>query len=394
MDLLPFPCTRAIYPYGYTTRFAGPVSPWRECGLAPAPRAEPQVRAEASVREVPSLEGPATDSSGCLPPGRGARVPAAGIACARALPPAGVRAWSARLRRRLGAGAGPAAWPGSCHRGGRPGYGSSQVAAGGFAGGAHGAHGTGRPRDQPGGAGRAFVRRRRGAVGREPGTGSHRGADPVGEHRPRLPERLGPAARRSGRRPGLRAGRVAADAVVRPRQAGQDRPAPGPPAGPGRARQLAHRGHAQRQNGPLWRTFLAEQRALVGELDDVVPVLPSVTAPVLLLADPQDTLIPVDTARRLEQALPDARLQLVDGVGHDLPRRRRSDGRRGDGHFIGHRRRARRLLACGRGPAAGGGWLARPAPAAVAARAAQAMPHAVSAGPRSPVRRPAWTAAG
>ena len=80
-------------------------------------------------------------------------------------------------------------------------------------------------------------------------------------------------------------------------------------------------GNAQRQNGPLWRTFLTEQRALVGELDELVSVLPSVTAPVLLLADPQDTLVPIDTARRLEQALPDARLRLVEGPGHHLPRR-------------------------------------------------------------------------
>jgi pimeloyl-ACP methyl ester carboxylesterase len=80
-------------------------------------------------------------------------------------------------------------------------------------------------------------------------------------------------------------------------------------------------GNASRDNGPLWRTFLAEQRALVGELDELIAVLPSVKAPVLLLADPQDTLVPVDTARRLAGALPDARLQLVDGPGHHLPRR-------------------------------------------------------------------------
>lgn len=49
--------------------------------------------------------------------------------------------------------------------------------------------------------------------------------------------------------------------------------------------------------------------------------VPSVRAPVLLLADPKDTLVPVDTARRLAQALPDARLQLVEGPGHHLPRR-------------------------------------------------------------------------
>jgi pimeloyl-ACP methyl ester carboxylesterase len=80
-------------------------------------------------------------------------------------------------------------------------------------------------------------------------------------------------------------------------------------------------GSAHSHNGPLWRTFLTEQRALVGELDELVSLLPSVTAPVLLLADPHDTLVPIDTARRLEHALPDARLQLVDGPGHHLPRR-------------------------------------------------------------------------
>jgi pimeloyl-ACP methyl ester carboxylesterase len=34
-----------------------------------------------------------------------------------------------------------------------------------------------------------------------------------------------------------------------------------------------------------------------------------------------DTLVPVDTARRLARDLPDARLQLVQGAGHHLPRR-------------------------------------------------------------------------
>jgi len=68
----------------------------------------------------------------------------------------------------------------------------------------------------------------------------------------------------------------------RPGPARQDRSAARPPATPGRARQLA---------------------------------------PVLLLADPRDTLVPLDTARRLARALPDARLQLIDGAGHHLPSR-------------------------------------------------------------------------
>jgi pimeloyl-ACP methyl ester carboxylesterase len=80
-------------------------------------------------------------------------------------------------------------------------------------------------------------------------------------------------------------------------------------------------GHANRDYGPLWRTFLTEQRALVRELDELVSAVPSVRSPVLLLADPKDTMVPVETARRLARALPDARLQLVEGAGHHLPRR-------------------------------------------------------------------------
>ena len=80
-------------------------------------------------------------------------------------------------------------------------------------------------------------------------------------------------------------------------------------------------GHAGGGRGRLWRTFLAEQRTLLRELGDLERAIGSVQAPVLLLADPRDTLVPIDTARRLAHALPDARLQLVHGVGHNLPRR-------------------------------------------------------------------------
>jgi pimeloyl-ACP methyl ester carboxylesterase len=79
-----------------------------------------------------------------------------------------------------------------------------------------------------------------------------------------------------------------------------------------------HAGHAHRL---LWRTFLTEQRALLRELGELERAVTSIQAPVLLLADPQDTLVPIDTARRLARALPDARLQLVQGTGHHLPRR-------------------------------------------------------------------------
>jgi pimeloyl-ACP methyl ester carboxylesterase/uncharacterized membrane protein YbhN (UPF0104 family) len=80
-------------------------------------------------------------------------------------------------------------------------------------------------------------------------------------------------------------------------------------------------GHAGGEHSPLWRTFLAEQRALLRELGELEHALGLVQAPVLVLADPSDTLVPLDTAHRLARALPDARLQLVEGAGHHLPRR-------------------------------------------------------------------------
>ena len=79
-----------------------------------------------------------------------------------------------------------------------------------------------------------------------------------------------------------------------------------------------HSGHGHR---PLWRTFLTEQRALLRELGALEDAIASVRAPVLVLADPRDTIVPFETARRLVRALPDARLQLVEGAGHHLPRR-------------------------------------------------------------------------
>jgi pimeloyl-ACP methyl ester carboxylesterase len=80
-------------------------------------------------------------------------------------------------------------------------------------------------------------------------------------------------------------------------------------------------GNSGSEHVPLWRTFLAEQRALVREADRLADGLGSVRAPALLLADPRDAMVPVVTARRLVRALPDARLRLIDGPGHHLPRR-------------------------------------------------------------------------
>jgi pimeloyl-ACP methyl ester carboxylesterase len=80
-------------------------------------------------------------------------------------------------------------------------------------------------------------------------------------------------------------------------------------------------GHSGSEHYSLWRTFLTEQRALVADADQLAQLATSVHLPVLLLADPQDTLVPISTARELSRLLPDARLQLVDGLGHHLPMR-------------------------------------------------------------------------
>ena len=80
-------------------------------------------------------------------------------------------------------------------------------------------------------------------------------------------------------------------------------------------------GSSRHQHWPMWRTFLTEQRALVSELAGLTAAVAGIRQPVLLLADPRDTLIPVRTTHQLAAALPDARVQLVSQIGHHLPRR-------------------------------------------------------------------------
>jgi pimeloyl-ACP methyl ester carboxylesterase len=80
-------------------------------------------------------------------------------------------------------------------------------------------------------------------------------------------------------------------------------------------------GNARHPAGAMWRTFLAEQRALVADLDDLVGVIPSVRTPTLVIADPKDTMVPVVTAHALQKLLPVSDLQLLNGGGHQLPRR-------------------------------------------------------------------------
>jgi pimeloyl-ACP methyl ester carboxylesterase len=95
----------------------------------------------------------------------------------------------------------------------------------------------------------------------------------------------------------------------------------GRPLYPGESASLQVWAYADESRWPLWRTFLIEQRALLRELGELAAATESVQVPVLLIADPADRVVPVKTSRRLAEMLPDARLILVEGAGHHLPRR-------------------------------------------------------------------------
>jgi pimeloyl-ACP methyl ester carboxylesterase/uncharacterized membrane protein YbhN (UPF0104 family) len=95
----------------------------------------------------------------------------------------------------------------------------------------------------------------------------------------------------------------------------------GRPLYPGESASLQVWGEANESRWPLWRTFLIEQRALLRELGELEVVTESIQVPVLLIADPDDKVVPVKTSHKLAAMLPGARLLLVGGVGHHLPRR-------------------------------------------------------------------------
>lgn len=80
-------------------------------------------------------------------------------------------------------------------------------------------------------------------------------------------------------------------------------------------------GFAGWDHGSLWRTFLIEQRQLVCEAASFEALARQIQAPVLLMADPKDALVPFRTAVALSRSLPDAELRPIEGVGHHLPLR-------------------------------------------------------------------------
>ncbi|AYF73353.1 alpha/beta hydrolase [Nocardia yunnanensis] len=74
------------------------------------------------------------------------------------------------------------------------------------------------------------------------------------------------------------------------------------------------------RHGPVWRSFLTEQRELLHTLERWTAGLAEIRTPALILADPADKVVPFATSRALSEQLPCARIELINGGGHHLPR--------------------------------------------------------------------------
>ncbi|MFF0611871.1 alpha/beta fold hydrolase [Nocardia tengchongensis] len=80
-------------------------------------------------------------------------------------------------------------------------------------------------------------------------------------------------------------------------------------------------GGVHHRHGAVWRSFLSEQRELFDGLDRWTERLSDIPIPALILADPANKVVPISTSHALCAQLPCARIELVNGGGHHLPRR-------------------------------------------------------------------------
>ncbi|MVU79210.1 alpha/beta fold hydrolase [Nocardia sp. ET3-3] len=84
---------------------------------------------------------------------------------------------------------------------------------------------------------------------------------------------------------------------------------------------LGHLAGIHYRHGQLWRSFLTEQREMFETLEQWTARLSEIRVPALILADPADRVVPISTTHALGSQLPCARIELVSGGGHHLPRR-------------------------------------------------------------------------
>jgi pimeloyl-ACP methyl ester carboxylesterase len=85
--------------------------------------------------------------------------------------------------------------------------------------------------------------------------------------------------------------------------------------------QVAATAAQWRMNG-VWRSFHAEQRALVTELPSLAPQLGGVDKDATILYGTRDWISPPAHAHSLARVLPRARLVSADRAGHMLPQQR------------------------------------------------------------------------
>ena len=73
-----------------------------------------------------------------------------------------------------------------------------------------------------------------------------------------------------------------------------------------------------RPHAAPWRSFVVEQRELVSSAESWIGQPLEITVPTLILADPEDNVVPITTSYGLRDAIAGARLDPVTG-GHSLP---------------------------------------------------------------------------
>ena len=64
----------------------------------------------------------------------------------------------------------------------------------------------------------------------------------------------------------------------------------------------------------------ARQLAAIIHSGDRTPLLRTITAPTLVIHGSKDRMVPLSGGRATARAIPGARLLVIDGMGHDMPR--------------------------------------------------------------------------
>ncbi len=90
---------------------------------------------------------------------------------------------------------------------------------------------------------------------------------------------------------------------------------PGYPTGDAELRAMVERDQAR----SLYPRGMARQTLAIMASPSRVPLLRRITAPTLVIHGLADPLVPVAAGRELARLIPGARLELIEGMGHDLP---------------------------------------------------------------------------